>query len=59
MSRKPETKHGGPPDDPSEADLIALRNAAIAHGELAVAASLDQTLEARGAPDLYRHSRRR
>lgn len=46
-------------DDLSDADITALRNEAIVHGEHKFADDMDELLRKRAAPELYRHSRRR
>jgi hypothetical protein len=46
-------------EDLSDADIVALRNEAIVHGEHRFADEMDEILRKRAAPDLYRHSRRR
>lgn len=46
-------------EDLSDADLLGLRNEAIAHGEHKFADDMDELLRKRAAPELYRHSRRR
>lgn len=45
--------------DLSEADLLALRTDALIEGWPKLVATIDQMLDKRANPDLFRHSRRR
>jgi len=45
--------------DLGDATLLNLRNEALLNGQKEFAAEVDREIEARAAPELYRHSRRR
>lgn len=45
--------------DLGDATLTNLRNEALLHGQAQFAAEVEKEIQARQAPDLYRHSRRR
>ena len=45
--------------DLGDGTLVNLRTEALIHGQKEFAAQVDQEIEARSAPELYRHSRRR
>lgn len=57
----PKATQNGPVDlaDLGDATLTNLRNEALLHGQKDFAAQVDREIQAREAPDLYRHSRRR